>query len=161
MKQQVGPPPNVVHPPGTLPYLPHNTVYFELCIHPVDGRLHVLDIAIDNPKKQDTMMPPMYVLQHVVKNCYPLMECHLNPEGVTVYFFMELLLHASIIRSNPVFHHDGAWLEYVMGTLKDTEGDPYTTVAQIELMYYLPSKPMQCFAMVHPAFQFCQAYILF
>jgi hypothetical protein len=54
-------------------------------------------------------MPPMYVLQHVVNNCYPLMERHLNPEGVTVYCFTELSLHASIVRSNPTFDHDGAW----------------------------------------------------
>jgi hypothetical protein len=52
MKQRVGPPPNVVHPPGTLLSLPHSMVYFELCIHPVDGCLHVFDIAIDNPKSR-------------------------------------------------------------------------------------------------------------
>jgi hypothetical protein len=158
MKQEVGPSPVVTYPPGMLPPLPHNTVYFELCIRPVNGRLHVLDIAIENPQKQITMMPPMYVLQHVVKTCYPLMERHLNPEGVVVYCFTELSLDASIVRSNPAFDHDGAWFDYVTVTLQDTEGDDYTTVARIELMYYLPSKPMQRFAVVHPAFRFCQTY---
>jgi hypothetical protein len=158
MKQENEPNPTIIPPPGSLPPLPHNTVYFDLMIRPVGGRLHELDISIVNPKKRDKMLPPLFVLQHLVSTCYPLMERGLNPEGVTLHCFTELPLHDTIVRCNPSFDKDGAWFDYVTISLKDTSGASYTTGARVELMYYMEARPDQRFVVVHPAFSFCQTH---
>ena len=158
MKPNVDPPPPYIHHPGMLPPLPHNTVYFEIIIRPVDGRLNVLDISVDNPKKRETLMPPMHVLQHLVKTCYPLAERNQNPDGIQVQCFTELPLDGSIVRANPSFDKDGAWFDYVMVTLRDGNDDTYTTPARVELMFCIRSKPDQRFVVIHPAFQFCHSY---
>ena len=141
-----------------VPLLPHNTVYFQLLIAPVDGQLHVLDISITNPKKEEIMMPPMYVLQHLVKTCYPLFERNLNPNGITLQCFTELYLNDTIVRSNPSFDKDGSWFDFVEVCLYDTDNEPYKTSARVVLMYYMPTKPEERFVVVHPAFQFSQTH---
>ena len=147
-----------VHTPGSVPKLPHNTVYFELWIRPVDGRLHILDLSIDDPKKSDMLMPPMYVLQHLVKTCYPLSERNLNPQGINLQCFTELPLTDSIVRSNPSFDKDGAWFDFVSASFIDSDGSVYNTEARVTLMYFHPAKPDERFVVVHPAFRFNQAH---
>ena len=73
--------------PGVLTPLPHNTVYFQLLICPVDGRFHQLDISIEDPKRRDTMMPPMYVLQETLSLvlCSTASQLMYTPTGVATY----------------------------------------------------------------------------
>jgi len=144
--------------PGSLLLLPHNTVYLDLLICPVDGRLHVLDISIEDAKKRQTMMSPMFVLQHLVSTCYPLSERWLSPEGVTLHCFTELSLHETIIRSHPSFDKDGAWFDYVMARFTDGDGEDYSTGAHVMLMFYLHATPNQRFVVLHPAFHFSQTH---
>jgi hypothetical protein len=100
----------------------------------------------------------MYVLQHLVKTCYPLSERNLNPHGIQLQCFTELPLADTIVRSHPAFDKDGAWFDYVKASFMDTDGEMYTTGARVALMYFRPELPNQRYAVVHPAFRFCQKH---
>ena len=119
--------------------LPHNTVYFDLTIHPVRDQFNQIGMSIDHPNKHGKFMPPLHVLQHLVNTCYPTHVRPLLPGGVTISYFTGLPLNGAIARANPAFDIKGPWFDFINAYFENTPGHMYMAPARDELMYFLSS----------------------
>lgn len=135
---------------GPFPF-PTSTAFFDLLIRCNAKDPLSIEFILDNPKRQQKFLPPLYVLQHLVETCFPETIRETNPDGIRITCFTELQLPDSILRANPAYDV-GPWFDYMSTTFINEEDDVYVAPARVELMYFYPANPELQLSVVHPAF---------